>query len=235
MRPSGDGFDGSTDRDNDGDRDGRARSGRRRSAGRGRRGRRPADTTPEDRTPAEWESAAKAACLRLLTLRPRTRRELADALARRGVPEDVSEDVLGRFAEVGLIDDATFAEQWVASRHRNAGMGRRALSVELSRKGVASEMISEAVGGLDTDTEQATARRLVDRRLGAMSGVPPEVKARRLVAMLARKGYGPGLASQVVRAALADDAAGGAGDVLDEEYADALEALASEDSGDGGA
>ncbi|MFL6073063.1 MAG: regulatory protein RecX [Mycobacteriales bacterium] len=206
MRPAGDGG---------GDR--RTRSGRRRSAGR-------TDTDPpEDRTPAEWEAAAKATCLRLLTLRSRTRRELHDALVRRGVPEDVIETVLGRFTEVGLIDDATFAEHWVASRHRNAGMGRRALSAELSRKGVAAEMIKEAVGALDTDTEEATARRLVDRRLAGMTNLAPEVKARRLVAMLARKGYAPGLASQVVRAALSTDA-------LDEEYAEALDSLAAEET-----
>jgi regulatory protein len=225
VRPAGDGGD-----------DRRARSGRRRSAGRTRQGRADPHGAPEDRTPEEWEAAAKAACLRMLTLRSRTRRELHDALIRRGVPEEVVETVLGRFAEVGLIDDATFAEHWVASRHRNAGMGRRALSAELSRKGVASEMIKEAVSALDADTEEATARRLVERRLATMSrGLAPQVKARRLVTMLARKGYGPGLASQVVRAALAADTAGAGADVLDEEYADALESLAAEDGDGGGA
>src|SRR6266571_7802107 len=48
---------------------------------------------------------ARGLCLQLLSVAPRTRAELATALDRRGVPENVAAEVLGRFAEVGLIDD----------------------------------------------------------------------------------------------------------------------------------
>ncbi|MDQ2790879.1 MAG: recombination regulator RecX, partial [Actinomycetota bacterium] len=53
---------------------------------------------------------AQGICLRLLTARPRSRAELADALRRRGIPEEVGEPVLDRLSQVGLVDDVAFAE-----------------------------------------------------------------------------------------------------------------------------
>src|SRR5918996_6574758 len=86
---------------------------------------------------AAREEQARALCLRLLTARARTRAELAGQLAKRGYPDDVSARVLERLAQVGLVDDADFAEQWVRSRRANAGKGKRALAAELRTKGVA--------------------------------------------------------------------------------------------------
>jgi regulatory protein len=50
------------------------------------------------------EAVARTLCLRALTGAPKTRQQLADLLARRGVPESAAETVLDRFGEVGLID-----------------------------------------------------------------------------------------------------------------------------------
>ncbi|MGW5052509.1 regulatory protein RecX [Actinokineospora sp. NPDC004072] len=145
---------------------------------------------------------AKDICYRLLTMRPHTRTELAQALRRREIPDDVAEAVLGKFDAAGLIDDAAFAEMWVRSRHEHQGLGRRALAVELKRRGVDSSVVAEAVGAVDDDAEEERAAALVRKRLRAMSGVDEQAKIRRLVGMLARKGYGQGLAYRVVRAEL---------------------------------
>jgi regulatory protein len=142
---------------------------------------------------------ARQVCLQLLEVSPRTRKELADALAKKGVPDEAAEQVLGRFAEVGIIDDTLFATMWVESRHRGRGLAGRALSQELRRKGVDDEIVREAVAQLDPDEEAATARSLVRRKLPATRGLTAEARVRRLAGMLARKGYGPGLAFQVVR------------------------------------
>ncbi len=160
---------------------------------------------PDDRTagpPADPESVARLLCLRLLTTAPRTRAQLADALRRRSVPDDAAEAVLSRFTEVGLIDDAMFAAAWVESRHHGRGLGRRALAAELERRGVDRGEIEAAVGRLSPETELATARDLVRRRLPATRGQPAPARIRRLVGMLARKGYPAGLAFRVVREAL---------------------------------
>ncbi len=151
---------------------------------------------------ADPESGARIICLRLLTAAPRTRAQLADALRRRGVPSEAAETVLGRFAEVGLIDDATFAAAWVESRHYGRGLGRRALAAELGRRGIGREDVEAAVDQLSPETERATALALVERRLAATSGQPYPTRVRKLAGMLARKGYSAGVAFSVVREAL---------------------------------
>ncbi len=153
------------------------------------------------------EAAARELCLHLLTTRPRTRAELADALRRRGMPGAVATAVLARFAEVGLIDDAAFARAWVESRHHSRGLARRALSAELKQRGVNGQDITAAVGALDPEDELATARRLVAKALPASRGRPLPVRIRRLVGLLARKGYPAPVAYRVVREALDQEGA----------------------------
>jgi regulatory protein len=151
---------------------------------------------------ADPEAVARQVCLRMLTAAPRTRAQLAAALRRRGVPEDAAEAVLGRFAEVQLIDDATFANAWVESRHYGRGLSGRALAAELRTRGVASGDIQAAVARLDPQQEVETARSLVAARLAATRGQPAPARARRLIAALARKGYSPALAYRLTREAL---------------------------------
>ncbi|MEV7807826.1 recombination regulator RecX [Microbispora sp. NPDC088329] len=152
--------------------------------------------------PADPEAVARAICLRLLTMAPKTRAQLADALRKRDVPDEAANAVLERFSEVGLIDDEAFAAAWVSSRHAGRGLARRALAQELRQRGVAEETVKDAVGRLDPDEEAETARTLVERKLAATRGVEPRARMRRLVGMLARKGYSPGLAFRVVREAI---------------------------------
>jgi len=156
------------------------------------------------------EDAARQICLRLLAAGPRTRAQLASALRRRRVPDEIAEAVLGRFAEVRLIDDAAFAQAWVETRHHGRGLARRALSAELRQRGVAADEVRAAVGSLGDADELATARRLVAKRVAASRGRPLPARVRHLVGILARKGYPAGLAYQVVREALERDGLPGA-------------------------
>ena len=77
--------------------------------------------------------------------------------------------VLDRYDEVGLIDDAAFAKAWVSSRHHGRGLARRALASELRQRGVDPRWSIEALDEVDGETEAATARALVDRKLRSMS------------------------------------------------------------------
>jgi regulatory protein len=123
-------------------------------------------------------------------------------LAKRGIPDDAAATVLDRFTEVGLIDDAAFARAWVSSRQSGRGLARRALGAELRAKGVDPEVAASALEEVDPQDEWDAARRLVARRLPSMSRLDRQTAERRLIGMLARKGYGGGLAGYVVREAL---------------------------------
>jgi regulatory protein len=87
----------------------------------------------------------------------------------------------------------------VSGRRESKGLARRALAVELRRKGVDDEVSRSALDEVDPDDEEATARVLVRKKLRTLSRVDDVTATRRLVGMLARKGYPPGLAYAVVR------------------------------------
>jgi regulatory protein len=163
----------------------------------------PPPSTSESAGPKR-EEQARALCLRLLTARSRTRAELAGQLAKRGYPDDVSNRVLDRLTGVGLIDDTDFAEQWVRSRRVRAGKGKRALAAELRTKGIDDEVITAALEDVDAGTEPDRAEQLVLTRLRRESLGDDDMRvSRRLVAMLARRGYSQSMAYELVGAELA--------------------------------
>lgn len=152
------------------------------------------------RDPAE---RARQICLRLLALAPKTRAQLAEALRKRGIPDETANEVLSRFEDVGLVDDAAFARAWVESRHHSRGLAGRALGAELKQRGVAPEEIRAALEEqLGPDAEASTARQLIEKKLASTRGLSSEQRTRRLAGLLARKGYPAGLAFRVIREAL---------------------------------
>lgn len=164
-------------------------------AGKGKRG-----LTPEELADPR---KAKSECLRQLAVKPRTRADLAKALARKGFEAEVFEPVLEKLERAGLVDDAGYAEMLVRSRHTHQGLGRRALTSELLRQGVDRAVAAEAVSAIDADDEDVRARELVRKRLPGLADADNTRAVRRLVGMLARKGYPEGMAYRVVREELA--------------------------------
>jgi regulatory protein len=147
---------------------------------------------------------ARKILLDQLTGQARSRRELADKLAKKNVPDDVAARLLDRFEEVGLVDDEAFARSWIASRRSvgsggGKGLARRALAQELRRKGVDDEVARTALDEVDPADEEAAARALVRKKLRALTRVDQATATRRLVGVLARKGYPSGMAFAVVR------------------------------------
>jgi regulatory protein len=174
------------------------------------------DDGPDDRdAEPDPESVARAIALRKLAAAPQTRAQLDEAMRRRGVPDAVRDRVLDRFSDVGLIDDAMFAQAWVESRHSGRGLAKRALAFELRRRGVEPSIVDHAVQALRPEQEEQTARALVAAKLVSTQTLEPAARTRRLAGMLARKGYPPGLAFRVVRDALAGE--GVADDQLPDE------------------
>ena len=151
---------------------------------------------------ADQEAVARKILLDQLTGQARSRSELTDKLAAKGVPGETAERLLDRFEEVGLVDDEAFARSWVQSRQSGKGLARRALAQELRRKGIADEVAREALD------EVEAARVLVRRKLRSVARVDDATAVRRLSGMLARKGYPPGTALRVVREELAAAGAG---------------------------
>ncbi len=135
---------------------------------------------------------------------------MRDRLARRGFDEGTVDDVMSRLDRHQLLDDADFAKEWVRSRSAHSGKGRIALRHELQHKGIAPEIIADALEDVDADDERVIARTLVDRKLtpSALDRLADDPAMRdklfrRSVGMLLRRGYPQSMAIDVVNEALA--------------------------------
>ncbi len=162
----------------------------------------PPDLPPDPKAEgpeADPESVARTILLNQLTGRARSRKELADKLVSRDVPTELATRLLDRFEEVGLIDDRAFARLWISQRQQGKGLARRALAQELRRKGIPDEIARDALDEIDRDDEDEAARQQVRKKLRSLSNVDEVTATRRLVGMLARKGYSPGTAFAIVR------------------------------------
>jgi regulatory protein len=180
----------------------------------GRVGNQPPATgaAPQDAEP-DQEDEAPAIPLRLLTSSPRSRAQLAEAMARKDVPDEVAARVLDRFTEVGLIDDVEYARMVVRTRHAERGLSRRAIAVELRRRGIDDEVAGDALEQVDADDEESAARTLVRRKLASTAGLDAQTRSRRTFAALGRRGYPPGLVAKLVREELAAQGSATDGDL----------------------
>lgn len=154
------------------------------------------DTPPM--TDSEAEDLARAVVLRKLNAMARTRQELAKALDAKDIPDDIADAVLDRMEEVGLVDDAEFAQSWVVSRQSRRHLSKSALRRELSGKGVAKDQIDAALETVDPDDEYDAAKALADKKFRSMSGLQREVQYRRLSGALARRGFNYAVTSRVL-------------------------------------
>lgn len=178
-----------------------------------------ASSPPLSELPPEqaWPKA-KEICFNLLAARSRSIDELRQALRRKGFDPDLTESLLAKLDQAGLVDDTSFAESWVRSRHAQNGLSRSALVAELRRLGVDTSVAEQAGEAVGVDDEENRARQLVRKRLSSLTNVSEQAAVRRLLGMLGRKGYPQGLAYMVVRDEL--KAAGSAATTLNEVTAD---------------
>ncbi|MEU2199358.1 regulatory protein RecX [Isoptericola sp. NPDC019482] len=168
------------------------------------------ELTVEDAT-----EKARETLLRVLTAAPKSRAELEQSLARKGYPESVVGPVLDRFDEVGLVDDAAYADMLVRTRHAERGLSRRALAMELRRRGIAEDTAADALEQVDPDDERAAALALARKHVARTRGLDRDVRVRRAVGALGRKGYAPGVSFGAVRDALAEEGEDG----IDDDFA----------------
>ena len=146
-----------------------------------------ADSRVVELEAAEARHTAMTSALRLLSYRPRSEREMRDALRSRRIPEAIAGETLDRLRELRLLDDQAFAEAWTESRQRNRPRGRRMLLAELAQKGVEREVAQASVAAID---EGADALRAGRKRSRSLRGLEFGEFRRRLGDFLARRGFG---------------------------------------------
>ena len=95
--------------------------------------------------------AAYQKALRLLSFRPRTEAEIRQKLQGYALSDDLSDHVLERLRQSGLVNDQRFSKEWVDNRSEMRPRSRRALAYELKRRGIDQQTIEQTTGSLDDD------------------------------------------------------------------------------------
>jgi len=160
-----------------------------------------------DHEAEEAKAAVRKRALLFLDARARSRHELRGRLLDLEFEEAVVDDVLDDLAGVGLLDDAAFAHEWVRQRHARRGKSSRVLDRELQDKGVDSATRADALEQIDAADEEATARALAEKKDRSVRTVPADraesdKALRRIVGVLARRGFAQGMSLRIARDAL---------------------------------
>ena len=142
--------------------------------------------------------------LRLLAVRPRTRRELESRLRHAGFEDAEVSAELDRLEEVGLLDDGAFARELADHHLKVRGSGRRAVAGALAPRGCRGRRSTRPSRASKSD-ESMRALEVATDRARRLTSLRPEVAYQRLVSFLARRGYDGGTCREAARAALGLD------------------------------
>jgi regulatory protein len=152
----------------------------------------------------EAADAAKQVLLRRLSHAPRTRKELAKDLKDKDISDEVANVALDRFEEVGLINDRALASNYVSSQHERKGLGKNALRQQLRAKGISDDMALEAISQISDDQEFQAAFALACKKIRSLQRDDAKTQLRKIVGVLARKGYSSNLAFRVAKEVISD-------------------------------
>lgn len=152
-------------------------------------------------------SRVRERALLLLDSRARSRQELRDRLVKAEFEPELVDEVLDSFQRNGLVDDLTFAREWVRQRFERRGKSAAMLDVELQRKGVGEADRAEALSVIDRDDEREVARALATKKAKQVKRIPEDrqqrdKELRRIVGVLARRGFNSGMSLELAREAL---------------------------------
>lgn len=152
----------------------------------------------EELAALEREEAVEAAhekTLRFLEPRPRSTAEVKQHLLKKKFAPDVIDQVIGRLTEAGLLDDSAFAKYWVANREEFHPRAARGLRYELKRKGLAADVIADALGGID---ESESAYRAGAARAKRWRDLAHHEFREKMGAFLVRRGFSFDVAKDAV-------------------------------------
>nr|WP_274708564.1 regulatory protein RecX [Corynebacterium meitnerae] len=152
-------------------------------------------------------SRVRERALLLLDSRARSRQELRDRLVKAEFEPELVDEVLDSFQRNGLVDDLAFAREWVRQRFERRGKSAAMLDVELQRKGVGEADRAEALSAIDRDDEREVARALAAKKAKQVKRIPADrhqrdKELRRIVGVLARRGFNSGMSLELAREAL---------------------------------
>lgn len=136
--------------------------------------------------------------LNFLSYRPRSEKEIIDYLKKKlssfaslrsETKKKIQEKILKKLKKQRLIDDREFALWWREQRMRFRPRGKRLIQLELIKKGVSKEIISQTLALIGKKKLLKTAKNLVEKKVKLHRHLPKIKLRKKLFDYLARRGF----------------------------------------------
>jgi regulatory protein len=150
----------------------------------------------QERDPERERERAIELGYRAVGYRDRTVAELRTFLERKRVEPEAIADAVEELTAAGVLDDARYARRFAEDKRDLERWGTERIARDLHRRGIAPELIEQAVSDRSRDAELATAVLLLEQR------VPPprnDQERDRAWRLLLRRGYDPETAYEAIR------------------------------------
>ncbi|VAW31557.1 hypothetical protein MNBD_CHLOROFLEXI01-5295, partial [hydrothermal vent metagenome] len=145
---------------------------------------------------SELKEKAKKIAIGFIEYRPRSLHETRQHLKKKEYPEDAVEHVLERLEAVELLNDTAFARYWVEQRETFKPRSRMALQQELHQKGIARDVIEEAIAEVD---ELAAASKAAQAKARRWHSLPWQEFRKKLSGFLGRRGFSYSVIGEVTK------------------------------------
>ena len=145
-------------------------------------------------------AGAKKRALNMLAARDHSRTELHDKLVAKEHPEAVVSALIDKLERSGLLNDAAFAQSYVRSHRDRRALSKSALRRELKKRGIDDELVAETLEPVVDEHEVAFGVAMKKAR--STVGLPRETRERRILGMVARRGFPASVCVDVTRRAL---------------------------------
>lgn len=135
----------------------------------------------------DQDEVAYQRAIKLITYRDRSIAEIRQSLHQKQIPEEIIENVINRLGENGLLDDKRFANLWIENRNEFRPRSHRMLTLELRKKGISEDIISQVLENTTADEE--LAHKAAQKQIRRYMTLEWQDFRRKLGSFLARRGF----------------------------------------------
>jgi regulatory protein len=135
----------------------------------------------------DQDEVAYQRAIKLITYRDRSIAEIRQSLHQKQIPEEIIENVINRLGENGLLDDKRFANLWIENRNEFRPRSHRMLALELRKKGISEDIISQVLENTTADEE--LAHKAAQNQIRRYMTLEWQDFRRKLGSFLARRGF----------------------------------------------
>jgi regulatory protein len=148
----------------------------------------------------------------LFNIRQRSEKEVRDYLKRLSFKRKlkdqeeisvlVTEDLIEKLKQKGMVNDQQFALSWVESRRKSKKKGVNAVKTELFQKGIAREVIEETLSDISNESEESLAKQALEKKTKIWKNLPELEFKKKALEFLIRRGFEYDIAKSTVESYL---------------------------------